>query len=393
MDHAILGASGAHRWLNCPGSIRKSKNAPKRPGSIYAQEGTSAHSLAEECLKGKNGFKHANDFVNQSFDGHFADFAMCDAVQVYVDEIQKTINENPGSSIEIEKKFDLSWLHPGMFGTNDCSLYSPLYGKLFIFDYKHGQGISVEAENNVQLMYYALGAYHNLKEVGLTVDKIEMVIVQPRAPHKAGPIRRWEIDVDDLKDWTKKLKDGALATEKPDAPCFAGDWCRWCHASGSCTAIHDKALSVAQAEFSGKVIKLPEPGTLTDEQIGKILNFTPIIQMWLKSIHAHIQSTLETGGKFEGFKLVQGKTNRRWVDEKEVTKKFKKFDIFTDPKLKSPAQLEKIKGIGKKGIEGLWEKPEGKKTMAPSHDKRPEVPPSIETAFKHVVDTNDPLFD
>ena len=394
MQHATLSASGSHRWINCPGSIRLTADLPRKPGSIFAQEGTAAHSLAEACLSAKDGIKDADSFISDIFEGHIVDYEMADAVQVYLDEIKTTIKANPGSTIQVEKHFDLSWLHPGMFGTNDCSLHSPIYNLLYIFDYKHGKGVPVEVKNNSQLMYYALGAYHNLKELGLSVDKVIMTIVQPRASHKDGPIRSWEISIDELKAWSKELKNAALETEKPNAKLKAGDWCRWCDAQGMCTAIHDKALATAQAEFSDKTVKLPEPEKLTDEQLIKLLVHTPMIESWLKAVQSFAHNELERGRKIEGFKLVTKKTNRRWINEEDVKKKFKnRKDVLTDPKLKSPAQLEKIKDIGKEGIEGLWEKPQGASTIAPEHDKRPAVIPSIETSFKHVIADDDPLLN
>ena len=386
-QHSKLGASSASRWLNCPGSVKLSETLPPQPSSEYALEGTAAHKLAEICLI-PNHFstsepenfvgKEINLVDDKSKKPEFYEVSqdMADAVQVYVDYVRKQKGE-----LNIEMQFDLSFIEPGMFGTNDACIYNEQLGILEVIDYKHGAGIAVSPIENTQLAYYGLGA---AKIYGLHPNStIKLTVVQPRAMGEV--IKTWVTTVSYLDQFAKKLKAGAKATRAKDPKFAEGSWCRFCPAQAICPLLQEKSLAVAQAEFTAEgAIILPEPENLNPTDISKILNFSGAMISWLKAVHTFAQGKLERGEKVEGFKLVAKRSNRRWIDE-EVTvatllEKVGWMDFFIPRKLKSPAQFEAMK-IDKNLVATLTVTPDAGNTMAPVDDRRPEVLPSIQTDF------------
>lgn len=389
--HSVLAASAAYRWMNCPGSIRLSGGIDQAP-SAYAEEGTAAHVLAEQCLsRGDNGRDYVDWYVGTNAKGvgflqekdprerdpelasvFVVTEEMADAVQVYLDAIRADMKANPTASLAIEKKFDLSSWFPGMFGTNDASLSEP-FGRLVVYDYKHGAGYPVEVERNSQLLYYAFGAY-----LGEDYETIEMVIIQPRARHKDGPVRRYALSARELNTWAKEeLRPAAMATEPANAPVVPGSWCKFCPVLHTCRAFADHAMSVVKSDF--RQIDLPSPELLTDSELAVIMSSADVLKTWLTGIFAAAQEKLLAGGNIPGWKLVQKKTNRRWIDEQKVVDFFannhrKQVRIY-EQKLRSPAQLEKaIKELKLSiDIEDLWEKPDGGLTLASESDRRPAV--------------------
>jgi len=209
MKHSNLGASGAERWFNCSGSVELQKGIPS-VSSEAAKEGTLAHELAEQMLR--------HQVPDASTDKN-----MHEAVWVYTDYVKRAgwdkcieryrkIRPVPPLSIErpvlyVEQQFDLSFIHEGMFGTNDACILDSTTGHLEIIDYKHGEGKYVEVENNLQLLYYALGAYHNFKKQisNISFYSITLTIVQPRFKG-ADPIRSWEIDEKTLLEFEDTLR-------------------------------------------------------------------------------------------------------------------------------------------------------------------------------------------
>lgn len=212
-QHAVLSASSSHRWLACPGSINMCKGIPPTTSS-YADEGTAAHALAEICLGNK--VDKAATYVGRPMytDGKGKEYIvtseMAEAVQVYLDTIRQDMLDLGGGELFIERKFQLDWLYEGMFGRNDAMVAEP-FGILRVYDYKHGAGVAVEVENNPQLMYYGLGAVRDEKVAG-AYEEIELVVIQPRAIHPDGPVRRCRMSVDILLEWGRTvLLPGAIA--------------------------------------------------------------------------------------------------------------------------------------------------------------------------------------
>lgn len=388
--HSILGASSAHRWMHCPGSIRMSEGLPDSTSS-YAKEGSAAHYLAEACLRKKqdpgfyagcvirrvgNGYSILKNGARR-LDGDFeVDYDMAEAVQLYLDTIRADIAAHPDMSLVIEQKFDLSDLFPGMFGTNDACLCEP-FGKCIVYDYKHGAGVPVDVKDNPQLLYYALGAY-----LGNDCADVELVVVQPRARHADGPVRRWELAGDELADWAKdKLIPAAKATEAPGAPLVSGDWCRFCKAAGVCRRPVEDQLAVMKTSFTD--IRVPQVEELTLDQMIRFHTFWDIFSSCHDAVAAELQRRLMEGETVPGYKLVQKKTNRQWADEKAIITaclpytKSGLFKIFEEPKVLSPAKLEKL--VKQKcvslDLNQFITKPDGGLTMVSESDRREAVDP------------------
>ena len=370
MAHATLGASSAKRWLNCPGSIRMKAGAPPETRtSPHASLGTAAHELGELCLEtGKN----AKDFKGRSLEADgltfIVDEEMIDAVQIYVDHVRKIAEDNP---IYIEVRFDLSWLNPDMFGTNDaCGAEE--FGDLHVFDYKHGAGVPVEVTNNPQLLYYGIGrAYDKERKEWGDFQNVHLHIVQPRCPHPDGVVRTWTVPMSYLKEFADVLKRGAVATEAPDAPLKAGDHCRWCPASGFCPELLRKSQAVARAEFGSP---LPEVEKMTLEQIVNVVKHESMIKAFMDEVKEYALHLKLQGEELPGLKLVRKRSSREWRDEEFVKRSlgqtFPMEKVF-NMKLKTVSQMEK--SVGKDVVKDLFLKVEGDLTVAKESDRRKAV--------------------
>lgn len=369
MSHAILGASSAKRWLSCPGSIRMGKNSIEKRTSKHAAQGTAAHELCELCLEtGKN----AKDFRGKKIEADAMTFVvdddMIDAVQIYVDHVRSIAGDN---QIGIEVKFDLSWLHPGMFGTNDACVAEE-FGDLHVFDYKHGAGVPVEVVNNPQLLYYGIGrAYDRERNEWGDFENVHLHIVQPRCHHPDGPIRTWTVSMDFLKDFSDVLKRGAIATEAPDAALESGDHCRWCSAAGFCPELARKTQEVARAEFGSP---LPEVEKLTPEQIAKVVKYESVIKGFFEEVKQYALHLKLQGEELPGLKLVKKRSSREWRDEDYVRRSLGQsfpMEKVYNMKLKTVSQMEK--SVGKEVVKDLFLKVEGDLTIAKESDRRKAV--------------------
>jgi len=365
MSHSRLGASSSHRWFECPASIPLSDGVEKT-SSVFAELGTAAHTLAEKCLReGKNAFVYhetkIGDFV--------VDAEMCDAVQVYLDTVRSYCVG--AYELNIEQKFSLDWIDPEMFGTNDASVVQ-MFDKVVILDYKHGQGVPVEAYGNEQLLYYALGATR-----GLEGYDVECVIVQPRCVHRDGPVRKWKITYKELMEFQEKLKEKVAAVRAAEKArnvyqfAKSGEHCKFCPAAGFCKKLREEALAVAQVDFDGVVDTSPAPAALmTVEQISKSLSLSYLIEEWISSVRRHAFKLAESGCEIPGFKLVEKKTHRKWINQDSVIEEYEPFfgDQLFKKALLTPAQLEKV--IGKEEVKKHTMKPKGDLTLVQSIDKR-----------------------
>lgn len=383
--HAKLSASGASRWMACPGSVQLSVGMPNSSSS-YAKEGTAAHAFAEFCLK-----KVLNNYVDfevakirhetvdvaklageiSFFEGESFTVTedMAEAVQLYVDTVQGDLKD--GMSLAIEKKFCLDWIDKEMFGTNDASIGDP-FQTLRVYDYKHGAGIPVEVKGNVQMLYYALGAAKN----GTYTD-IELVIVQPRCHHDDGPVRRWSLTMEELLTWEKDVFIPAINKAKSGTgELSSGSHCKFCPAAAKCPKLKEKALVALEEEFS-KSIELMEPSLLSDEQLSKIYESKKILTDYLKAVEEYIKAKLQKGEGVEGWKLVKGVCKRSYIDEekalKVLTNKFGKRKIMK-VELMSPTQMEKKFGAEAKALFGkLVHAPEGAPRLVPETHKSPAL--------------------
>jgi hypothetical protein len=331
--HARFSPSASVRWLACPGSIRASDGLDDA-SSEDAAEGTAAHELGDHCLKtGAN----AADQLGRTFHGHVVDEAMAGAVQIYIDAVRAELAAHPGAILAVEQRADLTWLHPELWGSYDAMVLVP-FAHAVVFDLKYGRH-TVEAAGNTQLGLYALDPWHRAD-----VQQVDAVIVQPRAPHDDGPIRRARWTGEALAAFAERIRMATAAADAVEAARCAGDHCRFCRAKATCTALHRHAITVAQVEFAPaeplpRTLVPPDPQALTQEQLALVLQHGAVIRDWLDAVRSHARSVLKSGAAIPGYKLVAG--DRQWANPDAATAKLR--DLGVDPferKLLTPAKAE-----------------------------------------------------
>lgn len=401
-EHSIRGASSAKRWMECPGCINAIEALPQEERSTtseYAAEGQAAHNLAQLGLTGGDPLSPAGGMCSidntlgatvHDDDGneHEVTADMIEAVNVYLVEIFAQREAHPNAECHVEQKLDVTWLRPDLFGTADHILAEP-FGDLIVTDYKHGRGVVVEVESNEQLMYYALGA---LKEAGGPdeFENVKIVLVQPRAMHADGPVRRWEIGAQALWDWGhNELAPAYDRTLDPEAPRNAGAWCRFCPVMADCEATRALVQREAAIEFSDAPLDpakdMPAlPGSVKD--LAQAMNAIPVIDAWCKAVAGQVDTILKRGEAVPGFKLVRGRSNRKWKDAAKVEKVLKgkrgvKTEDIYKKTLLGPSPIEKLRGVGKAWVAKYAEKPEGALTVAPESDAREAVAAPAITDF------------
>ena len=353
--HAKLSASGAHRWINCAGSVAAEAAMPYgNKSSVFAEEGTRAHDLAENALR--EGV--AADTLTDDKD-------MADFVQVYVDYVRSF----KASHMTIEERVDFSDWVPEGFGTADAIL---IYDNtLHVCDLKYGRGVQVFAEDNPQGLLYALGAYAEYGFALDGVDTIKISIVQPRLDH----ISEWTVSLDYLMKWAERVSQAAQAALEPDAPLNPGEkQCRFCAAKATCSALMRFTQDAILSDFDD--LDLSPANKLTDKQLRMIMEAKPLIEGFLSAVQDHIKAKLDAGETFDGFKLVEGRSVRRWDDETKAADALESLigDDAYKKSLISPAQAEKVLGKAKKAdIQDMIVKPRGAPTLAPESDKRPSI--------------------
>jgi len=398
-EHSSIGASSAERWFNCPGSVALIPKAPEEEPSKYAEQGTAAHWVLEECL-GTD--EDPQDYVGEEApNGVTLKQEDIDAIIETIELLEEFRKEKKYILLK-EIRVDLRIIYEDLFGTADVIFVSPDLSDLAIFDYKHGAGKLVQVYENKQGMYYGLGGIKHASDKyaegmlemlgwGHVFGKVTIGIIQPRATHRDGPFRTWVVPPARLDEFAEELKLKAKATRQKDAPLVAGPWCSgtWCPARFICPQPIKMAQEVAKVEFS--VVedpKLPKPETLSNEEIIKVLEIEDLMKSWFNSAKAHVQSIIENGGEFPGFKIVKTKPNRKWIDENETIETIgmavSEEDMYSK-KLKSPAQMEKQ--LGKKHktmVADLCFIPEGTNVLAPEHDKRPAVECGPQVDFERI---------
>lgn len=372
--HAKFSASGAHRWLNCPGSIALTLKAPPPRESAYANEGTEAHSILEAVLKahisGGKPFSVARTLEKTH------DPEMVKHVVNAYKEILLLTNEN--SNMISETKVDLSFIHPGMFGTVDCALIEP-FGSLTVIDFKYGAGIPVSPENNAQLIYYALGLAHLY---GYDFSEVKLVVIQPRTESESGPVKTWATTIDELTAWANRFSKGVKEALKPNAEIIPydpnlhhEDHCRFCPAAVICPGLKTRSLKEVKADFddeSGAMV-LIEPKNLPIKNLGTIMTACDRLETWIGKVREHALHALEKGHPVEGWKLVQKRSTRKWTHpalaESDARQAFGN-QAFSSPELLSPAQLEKATG-NSDWVNSRTSSISSGVTVVPESDKRP----------------------
>lgn len=361
--HAKLSPSSSQQWINCPGSIQAQEGLPDTDNE-YAIQGTTAHQLAEICMT-----KDAKpeDFmgkiikvklINKTFADIEVDAAMVKGAKMYVtwfkDEIADAeIWQFPKSLYMVETKVKITAIQDT--GTADAIIYKEATKTLVIGDLKYGFNL-VDPEENTQALLYAMGAAALFPQGA--IEHVEITIIQPRGMHPDGPIRTWKMSYDEMLDWELFLYRAVEKTEEPNALRKAGKWCKYCKAAFTCETLRNSNLDVAMAQFDtqGNII-LPEPQRLTPAQLGRILESVEALEGWMKSIKTYAEAEAQAGRIPPNFKLVAKRATRSWVNEEAakgwLKQTFADAELFTEPKLKSPNQIEEEVGKAKATKEGL----------------------------------------
>jgi len=371
--HAVLSASSSHRWTKCTPAARLELEFDNNESSAAA-EGTAAHALAEHKLR--KALKMRSKKPVSPFD--------CDEMDEYTDayvdfvleqlELAKQSCSDP--LVLIEQHLDFSKYVPDGFGTGDCVLISDK--ALHIIDLKYGMGILVNAEQNSQMMLYSLGAleiYDSLYDI----DEVSMTVFQPRRDN----VSTWTIPADELRDWAEnELRLKAELAFKGEGEYCPGDWCTFCRAAVKCRARAEEKLKLAQSEF-----RLPP--LLSDAEIEDVLVKLNDITKWANDLLAYAtDAALNHGKEWSGYKVVAGRSVRKFKDEDAVAEAAKVSgykDIYRQS-LITLTEFEKLMGKAKfnEVLGGLVYKPPGKPTLVPVSDKRPAI--NVSNANKDFIE-------
>ena len=380
MGHALLSPSSSKRWLLCTPSARLGEDC-ERESSIYAKEGTEAHSLGELKLKHEFGkisdeefqkeyeeFKQSSEYYDQLFED-------------YVDEYVAFVKEQAEGYKQI---FFEQKIFTGIekdTGTSDTIIV--FEDSLTIVDLKFGKGVMVKAEENPQLMIYANGAINTL---GLNnVDKVRICIVQPRLENYST----WETSRLKLKDWFENyvLPKAEMALKGEGELNPGEEQCRFCPVKGTCEARADLRLQEAKNIFEGEVTDLVDEEKrqviakqISLEKLALILQVAPLYDAWLKDVEANAYKLAMSGIQIPGFKLVQGRTNRTINNQRGLIEALRKEgysdeEFLKEPQLQSLGELEKLVGKNKLAEIGkdFIVKPNGKPTLVPESDRRAPI--------------------
>lgn len=364
-EHARLNPSAAERWLNCPGSVALSEQCPPAPSSEYAEEGTRAHAVAEAKLRNLSK-EISTKKMNSLIAAQKPNGEMEEATDYYCSAVTE-IYYNAGDDAEllVEQKFSLDKWVPESFGTSDAVVIGD--GKIEVIDLKYGKGVPVSAKNNPQLRLYGLGASEFFGGL-YDFDKVRMTIIQPRLDR----ISTEELPLSDLLAWADSIKPIAQSADDGTGKIEAGEWCRWCPAGAICRKRTDRQMELERLKFE-------DPALLTKEEIGEVLEKAEHLKAWCKDVEDYVFQQSLAGEHFDGWKLVEGRSNRKIVSEKDAVEKLKAagFDeaMLYDRKLITLTAMEKL--VGKKKLtETLGDtiqKPPGKPTLVPESDKREPI--------------------
>ena len=363
--HARLSASSSHRWLECPPSVMLTADLPDTAGEAAA-EGTLAHSIVEERLDSiiEKGIWPKKASAKLRMDERYRP-VMEEHADTMVSYVMDIFDSLDGAILMSEQRLDFSRWVPDGFGTGDALVIAD--GVIHVIDYKYGKGVPVFAEDNPQLRLYALGAYEDYDAL-YGIDTVVTHIVQPRL----DSITSESLSAKELLRWADEyVAPRAQMAAKGEGEMHPGEWCRFCKVKATCRARAEQQLALARYDFQSPLL-------LTPEEIGDILGRVDELSKWAKSVKDYaLQTAVNNGEHFPGWKLVRGRANRKLVDDGDVADILLKAgcearEIFA---LKGLTDLEEI--VGKKKLAELLGdriyKPDGRPTLAPATDKRPEL--------------------
>lgn len=370
-SHALLAASRASRWMNCPPSARLEEKMDESAPSKYAEEGTLAHELAEVMLRGRFRLLPADDCTKEvrrlKKNPLYSD-EMKTYLDVYLDYVTEqyrvAIQSTPDAVISLEERLDFSrWVEQG-FGTGDAIVIAD--GVMEVIDLKYGKGVEVFAERNPQLMLYGLGALEAF-DMLFGIKTVKLTIVQPRQER----IDSWSISAEDLYIWgDEEVKPKAALAYEGKGEMKCGHWCKWCRVKPLCAKMAETNLDLAKDEFK-------EPQLLSDDRLVEVFTQLPMLKDWAESVAEYLLKQAIAGKEVPGYKVVEGRTQRKWADEAQVREI---LSVDHDP---SEFMVTKLAGIP--AIEKLLKKdfqpllgdlvviPQGSPALVPLSDKRPAM--------------------
>lgn len=360
-SHALLSASSAHRWLNCPPSAKAVEGTADAP-SDTALQGTAAHALAEHkllrALK-RRSKRPTSEWIDDEMDALTSDYV--DFVLERLAEVRQTC---PDAQVFVEQRLDYSHVAPGGFGTGDCVIVAE--PTLHVIDLKYGMGVQVSAVDNPQLKLYGLGA---LAAFGALYDitEVQLSIFQPRRAN----VETWTISTADLITWGQETVAPIAAIAAAGGGEYkAGAWCQFCRIAPTCRARADANLALARHEFA-------PPAELTLDEVAGVLTRIPELKAWASNVEAWALAQAQAGTQVPGFKVVAGRSVRKYSDEAAVAEAAKQagYTDIWDKKLIGITAMEKLMGRStfKDVLGDLVVKPEGRPTLVPESDKRPAL--------------------
>jgi len=377
--HAKLSPSGAHRWMACTGSVTLEAQFPDT-SSEFAAEGTLAHEVAAKCLD--SGLDPAA-LIGKEFDVDGFNFVVDQSMADHVKDYMSLVREYAeGGQLLVEKRVGIGHLtgEEGAGGTSDAIIIKG--SEIIVIDLKYGMGVRVDADNNPQLMMYALGALYEYEVLG-DFDTVTMVIHQPRLNH----VSEYSITVEQLLAFADDVVHAAEKIRWENPTFNPGEkQCKFCKAKATCPALRAEMAEVVGgasdlSEFADMIPQEVSPDT-SDNYLPIAMSKVDIVEQWCKAVRAETERRLLAGQPVTGYKLVEGRAgNRDWRDAKAVEEMMKKTfrmrdDQVYDFKLISPTKAEKVFKENPKRWANLQEqivRSEGKPSVAPATDKRPEM--------------------
>ncbi|MBQ9249895.1 MAG: DUF2800 domain-containing protein [Oscillospiraceae bacterium] len=368
--HAKLPPSSAERWINCPGSVALADQLPPPGSSTYADEGTLAHAAAELKLR-----RNIGEITPKQYEKELAKLQeseywcgeMDEATDFYADTVMEHLAAaGADAELLIEQHFSLDRWVPESFGTSDAVVIGG--HTIEVIDLKYGKGVKVSAIHNPQLRLYGLGASALFGDL-YDFDQVKETIIQPRLDH----VSTEELALSELLLWAEEdVKPRALMAINGTDYMACGDWCRWCPAKAICRKRAEYNLEIAKDEFKA-------PPLLTDEEIGEVLTRAEQVKKWTEDIQAWALEQALAGKHFDGWKLVEGRSIRKYADDLKVAEKLVAagYDeaMLYERKLYGITAMEKI--VGKKKLTttlgDLLVKPAGKPVLVPESDKREAI--------------------
>jgi len=357
--HAKLSASGSAKWMGCSGSVAaEAMYKVDKTNNVFAEEGTAAHELSEKCFAKGIG---AETFIGETFNGFVVDADMAHHVNKYVDYVNDLLLDD--SRLIIEKRVAFTDYVPEGFGTADVVIIQT-DGTIHVCDLKYGQGVEVSAVENTQGQLYALGVY---QEYGAFVDikQVNIHIIQPRKHNYS----EWSITEEGLLAFGEYVRERATAALTPNAPRTPSEKsCQWCVHKANCVELADHTASITQGYFEVLADEIPK---LSDARKALILQNKGLIESFLKAVEQSVFDDIMSGKEVMGYKVVEGRSTRKWTPEAEAELVAQLGDKAYSKSLIGVTEAQKQ--LGKKVVDELTAKAEGRPTLAVESDKRKSI--------------------